>query len=80
MDSLLGNGTSAPQNSSMVTVANVNGTQKAYINGTLPNGTTASGGTDPSNPSEVSGAAKMVVNYGGYWVMLALVGATVSLL
>jgi hypothetical protein len=57
-----------------------NGTSAAYINGTLPNGTTAAGGTDPSNAGQISGAARLAIQYGGYWVMVATVGATVLLL
>jgi hypothetical protein len=47
--SLIGNGTYAGLNQSVITVANANGTDTIFINGTLPNGTTASGGTDSPN-------------------------------
>jgi hypothetical protein len=78
---LINNGTDHPVNTSIVQyITYPNGTQAAYINGTLPNGTTAAGGTDPSNASQISGAAKVVAMYGGYWVMIATVGATVLLL
>jgi len=44
--SVIGNGSPAQFNKSLVTVAN-NGSQKTiFLNGDLPNGTTASGGTD----------------------------------
>jgi hypothetical protein len=77
---LLGNGSLADRNASLIRVANVNGTKTAIINGTLPNGTTASGGTNPSNADQLSGAAKkFVIAYGGYWVMVALVGGMVTL-
>jgi hypothetical protein len=78
---LLGNGSYADTNSSLIRVTNVNGTKTAVINGTLPNGTTASGGTDASSADQLSGTArKFVVTYGGYWIMVALVGGIVTLL
>jgi hypothetical protein len=56
-----------------------NGTVSTIINGSLANGTTASGGTDPSDDSEdsdtseVSSGMKLAMNIGGYWVMVATV-------
>ncbi|KAF2401812.1 hypothetical protein EJ06DRAFT_362109 [Trichodelitschia bisporula] len=44
--SLLGNGSTEALNSSLVRVANVNNTDTIFLNGTLPNGTTAAGGSD----------------------------------
>lgn len=66
---IVNNGTNVPTNSSGVTIANVNGTERAFINGTLPNGTTAGGGT--------SGATQTILNYGGFWVMAVTVLAIV---
>lgn len=64
----------APVNTSLVrTVEYDNGTTATYINGSLANGTTADGGTDPSNDSQVSPAVRVMLNYGGYWVMVATV-------
>jgi hypothetical protein len=80
MQQLVGNGTNQPVNTSDVVVLPqlANGTQRAYVNGTLPNGTTADGGTDPSSDEQVSAAIKtLVVNYGGYWILAATVAATV---
>lgn len=75
---LTNNGSSsdgAPVNSSTVrTIDYANGTTISYINGTLDNGTTAAGGTDPSSP-----ATKVMINYGGYWVMIATVVAGVMM-
>lgn len=51
LDGLVGNGSSAALNQTLVRVANVNGTDTLFINGTLPNGTTASGGTDTDSAS-----------------------------
>lgn len=72
MDALIGNGSTSALNSSVVRVAEVNGTSTIVVNGTLPNGTTASGGTD----SATSGAMILVEN-SGYWVMAAMVGCAV---
>jgi hypothetical protein len=81
VQNLINNGTDHPVNTSIVRyITYPNGTQAAYINGTLPNGTTAAGGTDPSNASQISGGAKLIMQYGGYWVMAVTVGATVLLL
>jgi hypothetical protein len=61
-------------NSSLVrTVDFGNGSADTYINGSLANGTTASGGTDPSNADEISAGMKLAMSYGGYWVMVATV-------
>lgn len=62
-----------PHNSSTVRVADVNGTKGIYINGTLPNGTTAA---DPSK-SNVSGK---LLKLSGYWVMASITVAAVTLL
>lgn len=72
MADLIGNGSYDGLNKSLVTVADVNGTSTILINGTLPNGTTASGGTDSAN-------AGAMIQLSGYWLMVALVGATVFL-
>jgi hypothetical protein len=81
LQNLINNGTDHPVNTSTVRyITYPNGTQAAYINGTLPNGTTAAGGTDPSNANQISGAARLLMQYGGYWAMAATVGATVLLL
>lgn len=83
---LVNDGTDSPKNSSQVVILPplANGTQKAYVNGTLPNGTTASGGTEPSSENEevisTSGAVRIMANYGGYWLMLMTVIGTVCAL
>ncbi|OAL34313.1 hypothetical protein AYO20_06366 [Fonsecaea nubica] len=65
----------APVNTSTVrTVSFDNGTTATYINGSLANGTTADGGTDPSDESQVSAAVRAVVELSGYWVMFVIVG------
>lgn len=85
LQDLIGNGTGLPVNTSDVVVLPVlaNGTQFAYVNGTLPNGTTAAGGTDPSSDAEadtISGVGKRLVGFAGYWVMLMMVVGTVCTL
>ncbi|KAF2258424.1 hypothetical protein CC78DRAFT_537798 [Lojkania enalia] len=62
LDDLVGNGSYAALNKSLVTVSIVNDSQQALvINGTLPNGTTAPGGTDV--------APNLRVGLSGYWIM-----------
>lgn len=74
-----GTGTGAPVNSTLVRLVDYgNGNTTAYINGTLENGTTAAGGTDPSNEDQLNGAARLMQNYGGYWLMIAVVGLLVN--
>jgi len=75
LDSLIGDGTYSELNQTLVTVADVNGTSTIVINGTLPNGTTSSGGTEDA----FSAGVRNVVEISGYWVMLTLVGCTVFL-
>ncbi len=74
LNSLIGDGTYSNLNLSLVNVADINGTSTIILNGTLPNGTTAPGGTE-----NASGAARTVLEASGYWVMVALVGMTVLL-
>jgi hypothetical protein len=70
-----------PINSSTVrTVEYANGSIFSYINGSLPNGTTAPGGTDPSNESQISAAMRLVMGYAGYSVMAATVILGVTLM
>lgn len=79
------NGTE-PKNGSNVRVAEVNGTEKIFINGTLPNGTTAdesSSSDNPKGPTAVSTAPGPVVallHASGYWVMVVLVISSVYML
>ncbi|KUJ24138.1 uncharacterized protein LY89DRAFT_679364 [Mollisia scopiformis] len=75
LDSIIGDGTYANLNQSLVTVSDVNGTSTIVLNGTLPNGTTAAGGTEDA----FSGAVRSSIEMSGYWVMVALVGMTVYL-
>lgn len=63
LDDLVGNGSYAALNKSLVTVSQENGTKTLILNGTLPNGTTAPGGQDDA------AAALSVGKYAGYWVV-----------
>lgn len=74
LDTLVGNGSTADENSTLIHIGEVNGTKTLIINGTLPNGTN---GTSTST----SGAAgRNLLEYSGFWLVGAIVGATVWLL
>ncbi|KAJ8108432.1 hypothetical protein OPT61_g8179 [Boeremia exigua] len=67
LNDLVGNGSYAALNKTLVTVSEINGTKTLVINGTLPDGTTAPGGQD-------SAALTLKVGkYAGYWVMATIV-------
>ncbi|KAF2628891.1 hypothetical protein BU25DRAFT_337868 [Macroventuria anomochaeta] len=69
LNDLVGNGSYAALNKSLVTVSDVNGTRNLVINGTLSNGTTAPGGTD----DESAAINLRIGKYAGYWVMATIV-------
>lgn len=74
-----GTGIGPPVNTTLAqTIEYANGTVMSYINGTLENGTTATGGTDPNNIDAFTGdAARRVAGQVGPWALLT---ATVSIL
>lgn len=74
LDSVIGTGDYFALNQTLITVADVNGTSTILLNGTLPNGTTASGGTESANA-----ASQTVIQGSGYLLMTAIVGAIVLL-
>lgn len=74
MNGIIGNGSYQGLNRTLANVADVNGTSTILINGTLPNGTTASGGTDSAAPS------LRIAEFGGWWVAGAVVLYSVMLL
>jgi len=77
LDSVVANGTN-DQNSTLYRIGNVNGTKTLILNGTLPNGTDNST-SDTTSPS--SGASRNhLLENSGFWVVGAIVGATVWLL
>lgn len=69
IDDLVGNGSYAALNKSLVTVSDVDGTKTLVLNGTLPNGTTAPGESAAVNPK--------VGKYTGYYVVGVMVLAGV---
>lgn len=69
LNSIVGNGSYAALNKSLVTVSQVNGTRNLVLNGTLPNGTTAPGGTDDDSGATTLKAGK----YAGYLAMATIV-------
>lgn len=75
LDTILGDGTPASQNSSLVHVGDVNGTKTIVLNGTLPNGTDT---TDAAEDDSTSDASKrFFLEMSGFWLVGAIVGATV---
>ena len=71
IDSLLGDGDPAHQNSSLVHAGDVNGTKTVVINGTLPNG------TDTTSDNTSGAVRRRVIETSGFWVVAAIVGAMV---
>jgi hypothetical protein len=63
---------SVANNNTVSRVVNVNGTDTLVVNGTLPNGTTAAGGTDSAAGSLRQGLLEM----SGWWVVVAGVAYT----
>lgn len=75
MNDLVGNGSYDGLNKSLITVADVNGTSTLLINGTLPNGTTAQGGTE--NPNAAADGMRGMLQHAGWWPVAAAVCAIV---
>ncbi|KAF2200280.1 hypothetical protein GQ43DRAFT_432661 [Delitschia confertaspora ATCC 74209] len=73
LNDLIGNGSYAALNKTLVNVAMVDGNRTLVINGTLPSGTTA-----PSTSGSV--APNKVLQFSGYWAMVAIVISVVSFL
>ncbi|KAL9128469.1 MAG: hypothetical protein Q9217_002847 [Psora testacea] len=86
LDGLVGNGSYAALNKSVVNVSNVNGSRTLVLNGTLPNGTddsTEDSSTDSSSDSrpDTSAATRQsVIQVSGFWAVGGIVGAMVWLL
>lgn len=86
IDELVGNGSYAHLNKTMVTVGTKDGQKVLLINGTLENGTTVKGDsdTDPDGKStadtsdtNASGAVKTALQTMGFWPVVATVAAIV---
>lgn len=68
IDSVIGNGSYNGLNRSLISIGDVNGTETILLNGTLPKGTTASGGTESPNAAAMAQAA-------GWWPLVATAAA-----
>jgi hypothetical protein len=75
LNSVVGNGSQAALNKTLVRVANVNGTDTIFLNGTLPNGTTASGGTASASAAGIKGVETM-----GWLVVGGAIAVAMSML
>lgn len=76
INSVLGDGSYNQLNKSLVTVANVNGTDTILLNGTLPNGTTASGGSESASAGV---GLRRLAEVAGWWPLVATTFALVVL-
>ncbi|KUI61487.1 hypothetical protein VP1G_08659 [Cytospora mali] len=74
VDSVVGNGSYNSLNKTLVTVGNVNGTETILLNGTLPNGTTASGGTESASAGV---GLRELAQFAGWWPLVATATAMV---
>ena len=79
LDSVIGNGSMAALNRSLVSIGPVNGTKTVVLNGTLPNGTDT---TDTSSSDTTSAATRqqLVLESFIIWAFSGMVGAAVWLL
>ncbi|OAA62282.1 hypothetical protein ISF_05291 [Cordyceps fumosorosea ARSEF 2679] len=78
LNDLVGNGSYAGLNQSVVTVGTKDGQKVLLVNGTLPNGTTAKGDADmDADGNPTSAAAKKALETMGFWPLAAIVGAIV---
>ncbi|KAI9822215.1 MAG: hypothetical protein M1832_003038 [Thelocarpon impressellum] len=77
LTSVLPNGTDTSRlNKSVVAISQVDGRKTIVLNGTLPNGTTAPGGTDPVS----AGVRQLLLEHAGWWVVGGIVYAAVWML
>jgi hypothetical protein len=87
LDSVVGNGSLADEDSTLVNVGIVNGTKTIILNGTLPNGTDTNSSTDNSTDNSIPATAPTsvatrinILENAGFWLVGAIVGATIWLL
>lgn len=82
LDTIIGNGSIASLDRTLVNIAPVNETKTIVLNGTLPNGTdtgsASSGGSSESRPANTGQAS--LIEAGGFWVIGVIVAATVWVL
>jgi len=74
INDLVGNGSYAALNKTLVTVSDVNGTKTLVLNGTLEKGTTAPGGSDDDDSAAIN---LKVAKYAGYYAVGLMVFAGV---
>ena len=74
LDALIGDGSYAALNKTLIDVADINGTSTIILNGTLPNGTTTTGGTE-----NVNGGQRML-QASGWGIMITVAGCAILLL
>lgn len=74
---VIGDGSYANLNKSLVDVGPVNGTDTILINGTLPNGTTAPGGDE--DPFSAAAGMQSIARAAGWWPVVTTVIALVYL-
>ena len=67
---------SVANNNTISRVADANGTSTLFVNGTLPNGTTAAGGSDSTSASAAGSFRQGLLEMSGWWVVIAGVGYT----
>lgn len=77
LDGILGDGNLANLNKSLVNVGNVNGTKTIVLNGTLPNDTVADASTSTGSASTSAANRQLLLETSGFWLLGAIVGATV---
>lgn len=73
---LIGNGSYAALNKSVINVGQYRGSKTLFINGTLPNGTTADG---PDESSAAGSGGKTLALASSYWPLAVVILATVAL-
>lgn len=77
LDGIIGDGNLANLNKSLVNVGNVNGTKTIVLNGTLPNDTVADASTSTGSASTSAANKQLLLETSGFWLLGAIVGATV---
>lgn len=87
LDGIIGDGNLANLNKSLVNVGNVNGTKTIVLNGTLPNDTVAEAAatttgngataTATSVPIQSTANKRFLLETSGFWLLGAIVAATV---
>jgi hypothetical protein len=80
LDTIIGNGSVAALNRTLVNIAAVNNTKTIILNGTLPNGTDTASASGSSAPISAATSKQRMMEAGGFWVVGFIVAATVWVL